>query len=225
MTSSGSAVSEKAVKRRRSQNTATISRPEHGDDLAAVALEHLLVAAGDDEIGQMRREEALQLTDALQLDELRGDPFLESPVPLRQLAGLDLKAPGLVLGLVVQGLDPEHGLDPGDQRGLVDRLGQVLLGAGLEALDHVDRVRLGGDQDDRHERQPGLALEPPADLDAVHLGHHNVEQDEIRMVFAGGRQGGLAVGRGQDVVALAGQAGAEDVQVRRVVVGDEDLGR
>jgi hypothetical protein len=36
---------------------------EHGDDLAAVVLQHLLVAGRDDRLGELRREEAAQPAD------------------------------------------------------------------------------------------------------------------------------------------------------------------
>ena len=53
--------------------------------------------------------------------------------------------------------------------GEVDRLGDVVVRAGVESLDLVlGRVerRL---HDDRNERQRRISLDPPRDLDAVHL--------------------------------------------------------
>src|SRR5690606_5956822 len=70
---------------------------------------------------------------------------------------------------------PEHGEQVHD----VDRLGEVVPGAGFDALLAVALHRLGGDGDDGQV----LALGEPADLlhglDAVHLGHHDVHQHDV----------------------------------------------
>jgi len=77
----------------------------------------------------------------------------------------------------------EHRFDPGDQRALVERLGQILVGAGFESGDDVLAVGFGRHQNDRHERQTGVGLDLPAGFDAVHLRHHHIEQDQIGMVL------------------------------------------
>ena len=69
ITSSGSAVSAKAVKPRRSQNTMVTS--------LAVAVEQLLAAGRQHQLGDLRREEALQPRHALDLAELIGDALLQ----------------------------------------------------------------------------------------------------------------------------------------------------
>ena len=53
-----------------------------------------------------------------------------------------------------------------------------------------------------------VGAQPPADLDAVEPGHHDVEQDQVRGQLADGDEGLLAVGRGDDVVALRWRAGS-----------------
>jgi hypothetical protein len=53
---------------------------------------------------------------------------------------------------------------------------------------------LADHQNDRHERQTGVGLDLPAGLDAVHLRHHHIEQDQIGMVLPCRRQGFLPVG-------------------------------
>ena len=101
-----------------------------------------LVARRDHELGDLRRQKALQAADALDLGELLCDALLERLVPDREVGRLRLH-------LIVQRLDAQHRLHAGDQRRLVDRLGQILVGAGFEPGDDVLAVRLGGDQDDR----------------------------------------------------------------------------
>ncbi len=54
----------------------------------------------------------------------------------------------------------------------------------------------------------GVGAQAPAYLDAVELGHHDVEQDQVRRMLPGGRQALLAVGRGDDLVALGEPGGS-----------------
>ena len=70
-------------------------------------------------------------------------------------------------------------LDPGDERPRVERLRDVVVGAELETDDRVDVVVPGGEHQDR-----GVAAPPDlaADLEAVELRQHQVEDHEIRVV-------------------------------------------
>ena len=62
---------------------------EHHRDLAAVAGEQRVMAVvGGDQLRHLRREEALQLADALDLAELLLDPLLQRAVPVPELLGL-----------------------------------------------------------------------------------------------------------------------------------------
>ena len=58
---------------------------EHDGDVAAVAVEQLLAARGQHQLGDLRREEALQPRHALDLAELLGDALLEALVHLGDL--------------------------------------------------------------------------------------------------------------------------------------------
>ena len=89
---------------------------------------------------------------------------------------------------------------------MVHRLGQILVTTRLQTRDHVLRISLGGDEDDRHERQRGVGLEPPAHLDPVDTRHHDVQQNEVGVLPAGEGQRLLAVAGRQNLVALGGQA-------------------
>ena len=50
---------------------------EHDRDFAPVALSGSLAAAAEDRLGELRREEAAQLADALELGDLLGDALFE----------------------------------------------------------------------------------------------------------------------------------------------------
>ena len=188
---------------------------EHDRDVAAVAVENAIVARRKDELRHLRRQEALEPVHALDMRELLRHALLERAIPRNEIGGLRAH-------LVGQLLDPQHRLDPGGERGLVDRLGQIFVGARLEPGDDVLAVGLRGDQDDRRERQIGIGLDLPAGFDAVDLRHHDVEQDQIRMMLPGGGDRLLAIGRFDELVALPPEAGAEDVAIGLIVVDDEN---
>ncbi len=74
----------------------------------------------------------------------------------------------------------EQALDPGQQLGRVERLDQVVVGAGAQAADLLLDLALGGEHDDR-DVAGGALLGPDLgrDLVAVELGQHDVEQDQV----------------------------------------------
>ena len=74
----------------------------------------------------------------------------------------------------------QHRVDARDELARIERLGQVVVGAHLEADDAVDVLALGRQHDDRH----GLAgaAQAPADGQPVLAGQHQVEHDQVRRV-------------------------------------------
>ncbi len=70
----------------------------------------------------------------------------------------------------------QHGAHAGHQLAEPVGLGDVVVGAHLEADDGVDLAALGRDHDDRHRRP---APELAAHVDARDLGEHHVEQHEV----------------------------------------------
>ena len=114
---------------------------------------------------------------------------------------------------------PQDRLDPGDERPRVERLGHVVVGAELEADDRVDVVVAGGEHEDRRVAAPP---ELAADLEAVDLGEHQVEDDEVGLVAGVQRESLLAVRGADDRVALLLQVQAKEVDDVALVVDDED---
>ena len=70
----------------------------------------------------------------------------------------------------------QHGAHAGDQLAQPVRLGDVVVGADLEADDRVDLGALGRDHDDRHL---ALLAQLAAHVDARDLRQHHVEQHEV----------------------------------------------
>ena len=182
---------------------------EVGEDhrhLTAVTGEDRLVAGGDDGLGELRREEPLELLHAVELLELGLHALLERAVQLRDL--------------VVVALDPEQRANAGEELVVVERLRDEVVRAGL------DRLRLLGPLARRQHdhRQHGRVLarsELPADLEAVELRHHDVEQHEVRARRPCDLERLPAVARRDDLVATRHQHGLEEPDVLGDVVGDE----
>ena len=78
-------------------------------------------------------------------------------------------------------VDEDGHLRPQDVR--VERLHQVVDGAGLVAAEDVLRLlRDGGQEDDRHVARSLALLDQRGRLEAVEVGHLDVEQDEREVV-------------------------------------------
>ena len=100
----------------------------------------------------------------------------------------------------------------------MERLGDVVVGAEIEALGLVGGRALGGQQDDRHR----AALAQLAhDLDAVEVGHDDVEQDDVGAHFLGLGQRFLAAARGDDAEALFAEGDGYELCDAWLVVCDE----
>ena len=100
----------------------------------------------------------------------------------------------------------------------MERLGDVVVGAEVEALGLVGGRALGGQQD--HRDRAALA-QLAHDLDAVEVGHHDVEQDDVRADLFGLGQGLLAAAGGDDPEALLAEGDRYELGDPGLVVCDE----
>lgn len=124
-----------------------------------------LVALGKDGVGHVRRQEALEPSQPLQLADLLADPLLELDVQEPQLLRLGDQA-------VVVGLDPEQRPDAGQQLGLLEGTDHEVVGTGLERqrpLRGVDVAVEPGDHDDLLAAGPAALREAPGRR--LHLPH------------------------------------------------------
>ena len=62
-----------------------------------------------------------------------------------------------------------------------------------------------------------------AGLHAIHLGHHHIEQDEIRVPIGGNLDGLDAIGRCFDLKASLFEVVLDEFEDVRFIVDDEDL--
>ncbi len=69
--------------------------------------------------------------------------------------------------------------DAGAQFIDVDWLAEIIDAAGFQRVHDMLGLGQAGHEDDRHLCHRGIRLQPTAGLEAVHGGHHRVEQDDI----------------------------------------------
>ena len=121
----------------------------------------------------------------------------------------------------VVGTAAQQRADPGQQLGQPERLGDVVVGAGVEADHGVHLVRPGGE--DQHRDRPAVGTDPPAHLEAVDVRQAEVEDHQVR-ALVGTFEGGAAVAADVDVITLAPQRSGEWLGDRGVIFGQEDTG-
>ena len=120
----------------------------------------------------MTAQERLAVGARHQLGDLRR----EEP---RQLGALAVDRPQVVPLQVAQALRGQGGREPGLEDGRVERLRQVVGRAHLDAADDAVQLVDGRDHDDRQVAGGVGGLDPAEGLVAVHLGHLEVQQDDV----------------------------------------------
>lgn len=66
----------------------------------------------------------------------------------------------------------------------IERLGHVEIRAHLLPTLAVELLPLRREENDMNVAQPQFSLHRIADIEAILLGHHHVEKDKIRLLFA-----------------------------------------
>ena len=118
-------------------------------------------------------------------------------------------------------LQPHERADAGEQRDIVHRLGQEIVGAGLEAAQAVGGVGKRRDHDDRNIDGSPIGLQLAANLEPVHPRHHDVEKNYVRKLGLGDFQGGGPVIRRQNIEVLARQLCVEQFYVRLDIIDNQ----
>ena len=113
----------------------------------------------------------------------------------------------------------EHGIE----RPRIDRLGDEIVHAGLQAHAPVFVEGVGSHRQDRRRRSPENAANGARCVEPVHLGHLDVHQHEVVACRARLVEGFAPVARGIDLQADAVQQQLGDLQIDLDVVGQEDL--
>src|SRR5688572_25231314 len=102
----------------------------------------------------------------------------------------------------------------------MERLRKVVVAAGLEAAHAILRSAL--DRQEQHRRLDAVAAQLRAELETVHVRHHDVEDDKIERLGAQARESRRAVVRDVGAIALGLEVLADAGREMRFVVDDED---
>src|SRR3954453_6760005 len=111
--------------------------------------------------------------------------------------------------------------DAGDELWHLERLLDVIVGAGFEPDDDVDGVGAGRQHHDRNGRGPA---DLAADLEAVDAREHDVEEHEVGGFRSESGEGFGPVAGGRDGEPGVAQADGRDLADRGVVFDEQDPG-
>ena len=114
----------------------------------------------------------------------------------------------------------QHRLDARHHLLGVEGLDHIVVRPQFQAQHLVKGLALGGEHDDRRVAR---GADAPADLPAVHLGHHHVQQHKAGLLALKGGHGGLAVGGDDGLVALLCQIQPQQFADVLVVVHDKNF--
>ncbi len=97
---------------------------------------------------------------------------------------------------------PQHGRDAGQQFARGERLGDIVVGPGLQAAHPVILALARGQHDDGDVRRFLVAAQAAAHLDAADTLDHPVEDDEVGRFFLRHDHGFLAIGGDAHIITL-----------------------
>ncbi len=107
----------------------------------------------------------------------------------------------------------------------LERLADAVDAAGGEGRHAAVDIGQRGHEDDRDVAAVVARLQAAAGFEAVEVGHHDVEQDQVRPGEADAVEGFEPAQRHQDFVAMAFEVADQDAEIGRVVVDDQDARR
>ena len=115
---------------------------------------------------------------------------------------------------------PQLGAHARQQLGEAERLGDVVVGARVEAADGVHLAVLRGEEHDRDGR--AALAHALADLEAVDAGQPDVEDQQVVLAVHAGRDGVRSRRHGLDLVPLALERADERHADALVVLSEQD---
>ena len=144
---------------------------------------------------------------------------LDVVLPRAVRFGIDQHA--LDAGRLARRREPQAHAYPGEQLGEPERLGDVVVGAGVEPDHDVGLLAAGREHDDREPLVPGP--ERPAHGEAVEVGEGQVEQHEVDAA-ARGLERGVALHDVLHLEALPFEGPQQRLRDREVVFDEQDRG-
>ena len=118
------------------------------------------------------------------------------------------------------GHPPDIGLDPGQQLPHGEGLGDIVVRPQLQTQDLVGLLLPGGEHEDGHGR-PRLP-DLPAHVKSVHPRQHQVQQDQVRVLFQSQLQAGIPVIGLQGIVPLPAEVEGQNIHDVLLVFHDQN---
>ena len=117
----------------------------------------------------------------------------------------------------------QHGAHAGHQFARTERLGDVIVGAGIQAAHPVAILTTRGQHDDGHVTGALIAADPPAHLDPRQRRQHPIQQDQVRRFLNNHQDRFFTVNRFGDSVALALKVVTKHGDQGRFVFDDQNM--
>jgi len=114
--------------------------------------------------------------------------------------------------------------DTGAHLDRIKRLGDEIDGAQIDAAGVVSGIVQAGEKDDGQIPGGRFTAQMLADRKAVHLGHHDIEKDQVRAAVASQSQGIGRFGGADELVIGAAERGGQHLQAARFVIDEQDGG-
>ena len=118
---------------------------------------------------------------------------------------------------------PQHRSGPGGKFARPERLGDVIVGAKVQAADAVFFSRFGGEKDDGNAGQFTALADLTAHFKPAVTGHHDIQQEEDWRVFARQRQDVVAGSANPDIESGELQMMADQVGNVRIIFEDNNV--
>ncbi len=149
-------------------------------------------------------------------------PGVGHGVALRRLHADLERGDGAHAQFIGHHLQPRQRAHPRDQHDVGHRFGQKIVGAGFQPAHAIGRAVQRRYNHHRNEMRRRIGLQPAAYLEAVHVRHHDVEQNDVAFGTRADRQRLRAVGRGQDIEILGRQPRFQQLDVGGDVIDDQN---
>ena len=117
-----------------------------------------------------------------------------------------------------------QGVDARIEQEVVDRLGEEILRTRIKAADTVFGIAQRRYHDHRDVAGYRISFQAAADFVTVHAGHHNVEQDNLRVMLARHLDRLRAIAGENDGMVLRLKLCLEQTAVRLDIVDNQDPG-
>ena len=118
----------------------------------------------------------------------------------------------------------QRGADTCLQQYRVERFRQVVIRSHFDAFDDAVHFIEGGYHDNRDVTEFRAGFQFFQYLESVNARHHDIEQDDIKILLANLPQGFFAIADIGHLTILLLQSAAEQIAVHIIIVNDEDSG-